>query len=435
MPSRQDQLHSHRFAVRRVVAALVTRETDPARAPFARSGGAVLAGLLVTAIGAGAVLLYDLFAGGGATNWRDPSVVVVEKETGARYVYREPRLHPVANYTSALLLAGAPDTVLVSRRSIEDVPRGAPLGIADAPDSLPPADRLAGAPWALCSSAASPVLWAGSPPAGGTELDKSGALVTAGPDTYLLWRDRRYPVASQAVLAALGWGAARPTAVVAELLNSMALGAPLAPPPVPGLGRPSAAMPGAIVGRVHVVTTQSGAREYAVMLSGGLAAITQVQADLLLGDPRAGQSGPSEMSQSAYASAPRAGDLRPADGPATTPALIPVEGALCGTLGATDSELRGLRVAVPLPDGNASPPPVRMEPGRAALVESVSAPGATGGTVSLVTDVGRRHALATPEVKTMLGYGEAVPIRLPAALVALIPEGAALDPAAAARSS
>jgi type VII secretion protein EccB len=435
VPSRQDQLHSHRFAVRRVVSALVTRETDPARAPFARTGGAVLAGLLVAAIGAGAVLLYDLFAGGGATNWRDPSVVVVEKETGARYVFREPRLHPVVNYASALLLAGSPDTVLVSRRSIEDVPRGAPLGIVGAPDSVPPPDRLAAPPWSLCSDAASPVLLVGSSPAGGTVLEQSGALVAAGQDTYLLWHDRRHPVPSPAVLAALGWGAVRPTAVDAALLNSLSLGAPLAPPPVPGLGRPSTSMPGAVVGRVHVVATQGGAREYAVMLAAGLAAITQVQADLLLGDPRTGQSGPAEMSQSAYASAPRAGDLRPVDGPATTPALVPVEGALCGASGPADSALRGLRVGVPLPAGNASPPPVRIAPGRAALVEAVSAPGATGGTVSLVTDAGRRHALATPEVKDMLGYGKAVPVRLPAALVSLIPEGAALDPVAASRPS
>ncbi|WP_033339228.1 type VII secretion protein EccB [Catenuloplanes japonicus] len=432
MPSRQDQLHSHQFAVRRVVAALVMRETDPSRAPFARSGGAVLAGLLVAAIGAGAVLLHDLFTGGGATNWRNPSVVVVEKETGARYVYREPRLHPVANYASALLLAGSTETVQVSRRSIEDAPRGAPLGIAGAPDSLPPAGRLAGPPWTLCSDASSAVLLAGAAPAGGTPLDASGALVASGRDTFLIWRERRHPVPSPLVLSALGWGAVRPAHVDAALLNSVPPGAALESPPVPGFGGPSRATPGAIIGRVHVVTTQSGAREFAVMLAGGLATITQVQADILLGDPRTGQSGPAELSQADYASAPRAGDLRPADGPATTPALMPVEGALCGA--ASDAGLGDLRVGVRLPPAD-SPSWVRLAPGRAALVEAVPAPGATGGTVSLVTDAGRRHALATPEVKTMLGYDSATPIRLPAALVALMPEGPALDPVAAALPS
>ena len=48
------------------------------------------------------------------------------------------------NYASALLIIGAerPKTVLVSRRAIDGVPRGLPLGIADAPDSLPAPGRL-----------------------------------------------------------------------------------------------------------------------------------------------------------------------------------------------------------------------------------------------------------------------------------------------------
>ncbi|MDR7279683.1 type VII secretion protein EccB [Catenuloplanes atrovinosus] len=435
MPSRQDQLHAYRFAVRRVVAALVTREIDPARAPFARSGGAVLAGLLVAVLAAGAVLIYDLFTGGGATRWRDERVVVVERETGARYVYRDARLHPVVNYASALLIVGAagPETVLVSRRSIEGVPRGVPLGIVDAPDSLPPPDRLAGPPWALCSEAGAPVLLAGPAADGGTRLDESGALVAVAGETFLLWRDRRHPVASEAVLSALGWGAVRPADVGAALLNAVPLGSALTAPPVPGLGGPSSAVAGAIAGRVYVVATQGGSREYAVALAGGLAAITQVQADILLGDPRTGQSGPVELSQAAYASAPRAGDLRPADGPAATPALMPVEGALCG-VAESDAGLSGLRVGVRLPpaDGYASTA-VRMEPGRGALVEAAAAPGASGGTISLVTAAGRRHALASPDVLPMLGYPDATPLRLPAVLVELIPEGAALDPAAAVR--
>ncbi|MDR7323121.1 MULTISPECIES: type VII secretion protein EccB [Catenuloplanes] len=434
MPSRQDQLQAYRFAVQRVVAALVTRETDPVRTPFARTGGAVLAGLLVAAIGAGAVLIYDLFTGGGATNWRNERAVVVEKETGARYVYRDARLHPVVNYASALLIAGAPEaaTVLVSRRSIEEVPRGVPLGIVDAPDSLPPADRLAGAPWSLCSVAGSPVLLAGPAADGGTRLDESGALVTAAGETHLLWRDRRHPVASEAVLSALGWGAVRPALVSTALLNTVPLGSALAAPPIPNLGDPSV-VTGAVVGSVFVVATQGGAREYAVALTGGLAAITQVQADLLLGDPRIGQSGPVELPQAAYAAAPRAGDLRPPDGPATTPALMPVEDALCGVAD-SDAGLHGLRVGVRLPaaSGYASAA-VRVEPGRGALVEATAAPGAGGGTISLVTAAGRRHALASPDLLPTLGYPDATPLRLPAALVELIPEGAALDPAAATR--
>src|SRR3712207_5522871 len=156
MPSRQDQLHSYQFAVQRVVAALVMRETDPAQSPFRRAAGATLAGVLVAAIALGGVAAYGAIVGGGSKSWRNDKAVIVEKESGARYVYRNERLHLVVNYASALLLVGSapPKTVLVSRRSIEGVPRGAPLGIPDAPDSLPAANRVVGVPWSVCSSPA-----------------------------------------------------------------------------------------------------------------------------------------------------------------------------------------------------------------------------------------------------------------------------------------
>lgn len=120
MASRQDQLHSYQFTVQRAVAALVMRETDPPQSPFRRLAGAGLASVLVAAIALGGVALYGLFTGGG-DSWRETGAVIVEKESGARFVYRDEKLHPVSNYASALLIIGAerPKTVLVGRRAIE----------------------------------------------------------------------------------------------------------------------------------------------------------------------------------------------------------------------------------------------------------------------------------------------------------------------------
>ncbi|MCW3845316.1 type VII secretion protein EccB, partial [Micromonospora yasonensis] len=66
-----------------------------------------------------------------------------------------------------------------------------------------------------------------------------------------------------------------------------------------------------------------------------------------------------------------------------------------------------------------------------AVVESVAAPGATGGAVSVVTDLGRRYVLSGADVLGMLGYPGVRPARLPAGLVGLVPAGSPLDPAAA----
>ena len=92
----------------------------------------------------------DLCLYGG--QWRGGDAVILEKETGAKYVYVNGRLHPVANYSSAVLIVGARRTVSVARRSLAGVPRGAVLGIPDAPDALPGSRELVGGPWSVCSS-------------------------------------------------------------------------------------------------------------------------------------------------------------------------------------------------------------------------------------------------------------------------------------------
>src|SRR2546423_6778409 len=107
MPSRQDQLHSHQFSVQRVVSALVMRDTDPVRSPFRRIAGATLAGILLAAVSLGAVAVYGVLLPGGGTDWRDDNAVIVERESGARYVFTGGGPHPVPNQTAAPLVIWA----------------------------------------------------------------------------------------------------------------------------------------------------------------------------------------------------------------------------------------------------------------------------------------------------------------------------------------
>ncbi|NJC11759.1 type VII secretion protein EccB [Micromonospora profundi] len=451
MPSRQDQLHSYQFSVQRAVAALVMRETDPAQSPFRRLAGAALASVLVAAIGLGGFALYGLFAGGGK-GWRDPGAVIVEKESGARFVYRDQRLHPVLNYASALLIVGADQsrTVLVSRRSIDGVPRGLPLGIADAPDSLPAPGRLATSPWTVCSSIPDgdeprSALLIGTEPVGGRPLGDD-ALLLRHPDggLHLVWHQRRYLVRDPSrVLAALATTSARAVPVAPALLNSLPAGVDLAPLALPGVGRPATGVPGARVGHVFLVRNSGGGRQYAVALDGGLAGITELQAGLLLA--RTGQGEPEPMTLGRFAALPTMPDLAPS-GPTAPPPAPPRlaaadDPAVCTRVG-DDGGAGEVRWGVHLPDLAAVPRTapaggavladhVVVEPGRGAVVEAAAAPGASGGAVSVVTDLGRRYVLADREVLAMLGYRDVRPARLPAGLVSLVPAGATLDPAAA----
>lgn len=463
MPSRQDQLHSYQFMVQRVVAALVLRETDPAQSPFRRAAGATLASVLIAVIALGGFAAYGVVMGGGASDWQDTSAVIVEKESGARYVYRDEKLHLVLNYASALLIVGStpPKTVFVSRRSIEGVPRGTPLGIADAPDSLPAAGRLAGGPWTLCSAAIQDggepatrsVLLVGERPGGGQPLTDAAVLArhaTAG--LFLIWHNRRFPIAdAKTVLSALGWAGQRPVAVAPALLNALEVGRRLELISIQDRGKVSATVPEAKIGQVFVVRTQGGGRQYAVALRDGLANVTQVQVDILLTDDRTaeliGQTEPTEMSQGRFAQVPKLPDLVPAGPtapPASTPALTGVDGgAICGVV-RDDAGVTEIRVGVAMPnvadaartasraaEGTVLADYVLVGPGRAVVVQSAAAPGAPGGTVCLVTDLGRRYAIANAQVLGMLGYADVKPVRLPAGVVALLPAGRALDPEAA----
>ena len=84
------------------------------------------------------------------------------------------------------------------------------------------------------------------------------------------------------------------------------------------------------------------------------------------------------------------------------------------------------------PDGVPLADAVLVEPGHAVMARSLASPQASGGPLLLVTDLGIRHSLANDDVAVMLGYARnAVPVPLPASLLARVPEGVALDPARA----
>lgn len=457
MPSRQDQLHSYQFMVQRVVGALVMRETDPAQSPFRRAAGATLASVLIALIGIGGSVLYGLFVGGGATKWKDSQVVIVEKESGAQYVYQQEKLHLVLNYASALLIVGTsqPKTVSVSRKSLESAPRGVPLGIPDAPESLAPANRLITDPWTVCSAPRAgtgqqppqSALLIGETAKGGTPLGDEG-LLALHPDgsLHLIWHNRRHLIRDKSlVLDALTWSGARQTPVAPGVLNALPAGADLARITIADRGEPSDAVEGATIGEVFLVQRQGGGGQYVVAKRDGLANITELQANILLADFK--QDDPTPLSQADYAAAKKLQDLLPADEgapPATTPKLADVEGGVVCATAPDDGGVREIRTGAQLPDLTAVAPTtartdrgsgladhVLVAPGRGVVVEAAAAPGATGGALSIVTDLGRRHPVTNADVLGMLGYGNVKPVRMPASLVSLIPEGAALDPEAA----
>jgi type VII secretion protein EccB len=457
MLTRRDQLQSYQFGLQRVVSALVMRETDPLTPPFRRFLVAGFSSMVAACLVIAAFGVYGLLRPGGKESWRHGDKVILERETGARYVYRDGLLYRVANYTSGVLLLGrASGTVTVTRRSLLDVPRGPEVGIAGAPDGLPAPDALLGGPWTLCSTMvtdetgtdlAATVLVIGGRAAGGTDLADRALLVQNIEDgaLYLLVRGHRHEITDErAALVGLALGQQPRVRVGSAWLDGVPAGVPVAPPPVPDRGKPSA-FGGARVGQLLVVPGPGG-DQYYVAVPGGLRSVSPVQYALLAAS-KATTTAPRTIGPAEAAAAVLPGE--PADGPEqlplTRPALDPVAGPDAVVCAAVDGVGGVPRVSVgarlPVADsdlvtarrtrgGTVVADRVLIAGGHGAVVEAVQ--GEHGpGALALVTEQGVRYPLPTDRTLAILGYPASAVLRLPAELVARVPEGVPLDPAAA----
>jgi type VII secretion protein EccB len=456
MASRSDQLHSHQFTLQRVVNAIALRDPGAISSPSRRSGGAVFASVMLAILAVAAVGVYGVLRPAGSPTWRDGHSMIIEKETGARYVYRDGVLYPVLNHASALLILGADRSapVTVPRAALAGVTRGTPLGIGGAPDPLPAASDLVAGEWRLCSRritgggdpAARESVLAISTPMAATPLGEGALFATdSAGGWHLLWHGHRFPVADRASAVALGWGGTDAAPVATAVLNAIPAGPDIAAPPVAGIGQPST-VGGHVVGEVVKAQTEGGPGQYAVILARGAAEITQLQANLLIAAPVRARDTVIELSPAQFAALPRVdsavpvGDTAP---PPVAPALVavPAAGAVCATF--ADGEVTPHLVVVS--DATAARGEVRvpastsvnwvvLPPGRGALVESRSGTAATGA-LGLVDDRGVLYPLTSADLLAVLGFGGVTPVRLPSGLVALLPVGPALDPAAARRSA
>ena len=107
MPSRTDLLHSYQFRSRRVLAALVMRETDPSQSPLRRGVGAVFGGLMVAILIGAAFGIYGLVTKVGGGN---PLAIALSINMGASVVDVSP-----LSTLGALCVAAVADPVEARR--------------------------------------------------------------------------------------------------------------------------------------------------------------------------------------------------------------------------------------------------------------------------------------------------------------------------------
>ncbi|GIJ62443.1 type VII secretion protein EccB [Virgisporangium aurantiacum] len=463
MQTRRDQVQAQSYVLGRLTSALVMAEPEALENPHRRIVVGTVVGVLLAGLVVAGFTVYGFLRPGGDTAWRKPRTLIVEKDTGARYVLVAGALRPVLNYASAvLLLGGRPPMTSVSSASLRSVPRGLPLGIVGAPDTLPPAGGLTGTWWSVCAAAGAtggtvPALAVDRRPA--RPEDDDGALLVRGPDEqqYLVWHGRRLRLARPWVAPVLGLDGPA-VDVPAAWLNQLLPGPDLDGLPVDGRGEPGPAIDGTAsrIGQVYVTRVAGTPDRHYLLRRDGLSPLGATALALALGDPATATVygtarvepiplTPGALSQLPHSTRP----VLPDDVPAAQPALLPPPAT-----GATWCVRRRGEIAAATltADGPAAPMPsaatgtalgitrtaqtaaaVRMAAGVGGLVRLGRAEQANGGALFLVTDAGVKFPVPSADVAKALGYNATAAGLVAPALLDLLPTGSVLDPAEARR--
>jgi len=465
--SRRDELRAHQFLKQRAVSALVIHETDPEQPPFRRPTLAMYWGIALTLLGLAVAGAIGLFSHHSALKLEAGKTVVVESGTGATFVYLGGQLHPVPNYTSALLVLGDHvPTQTVSRGDLLGIPRGTAVGIAGAPDDLPDRNHLLPGAWSMCSRPMTSTagertdeadLLVGSVPGGGTQVSSRAVLAVAAGHEYLLWNGYRHQLSDRRVATAgLGLASEATVPVAPAWITVLPAGPDVAPVPVRGAGGPSRALPSrpdTRAGELFVVTVSDAVRQYYLALGDRLVPLTPFQLALQLAAPDTARAypghpprpillDPAAVTLADQASAP----VAPSDLPRSRPGFVQA-GPMAAMCAGFDpgSAVPRLLVGSTLPSASAGlangggtgrggaplADRIVVPPGRGALVTVIANAKAAAGTLALVTDAGRLFPLAGADVAKTLGYAGVTPVRVAASVAARIPLGPALDPAVA----
>lgn len=450
--SRRDLFQAHRLMTQRAALALLRGEPDIPEQPLRRLNVAVFSGVLVAAIVTVLFFIWGLIGHGGSPLRNQPGTLVIDQQTGTSFVFCQGgELCPVVNYASARLALNSTslNQQTVSQSALGKFPRGPLIGIPGLPQPLPDGGLLIHQPWSVCTAqTTTPVAGtrtvtslAGGIPVGGQPLGKGAFVARALGQDWVIWNGQRMAIKPGLLPALLRVGQSV-VRVPWVWLNALPQGPTFAPPPIPHRGETVKGPAGTsvAVGQVFQVTAVAGTQYY-VMLQGGLAPITQVQAQLLGFEPGAPARitlRPPQVSGHLSAVRVPGGGL-----PSSIPAIVAPTPTvpLCVVYSGDSASLtRQVETGGQMPSGgvptgaSGDVDQVALPPGAGALVGADPGTGPDPGVISyfLVAD-GRRFALASTRVAGLLGYRLSQAVLLPAGVVDLIPSGPALDPAQATR--
>jgi type VII secretion protein EccB len=467
--TRREQVQAHRFMTRRIVSAMLSGEPETNDLPMRRLGQALFASAMVGAIVLAVVGVIGLVT--GQSSDLSGKTLVVEKETGAKFVYDPDGdgtriLYPVANYASARLILGDPSAPqrTMSHSSLEGIPRGPELGIPNAPDSLPAPDALLGLPWSICDLPPVPgrdpiaLAVAGVPTPGARTMGPDDGLLVNNQDagTFLIYHDHKLHINNAATVSLALRFDTRAMPVTEQFLNSIPTGPDLNRLSVSGAGNTvSGPADDNRVGDIY----QDGNNQNYIMTNHGLVRIGLALANIRQADNQAvHRIGTADAAK--YLDKSTTAFFEPAGYPRAVPTLVNDPNGAPTILCAQYDETQGQGHISTLLFINTEPAAladaatrvrqsgsaivrgvdqVVIPGGHGVLVQPTASLGASsqGATIYLVTDAGVKYPLThstqgdQSDAVTALGYAGVTPLHIPLDMLDLLPTGVTLDPVAA----
>ncbi|MGW2252581.1 type VII secretion protein EccB [Kitasatospora sp. NPDC001660] len=439
MQTRRDHVQAYQFAMGRLATALVSGDPGRGESPTRRAAMGTFLGAGATALLCAGFAVYGLISPVPPAGWRTPGSIVLEQQTGNRYLYVNGELRPVRNHASAMLLAGSGAPMqTAARATLAGTPHGAPVGIPGAPDTVPTAAGLLSGGWTRCLR---PDLKTGEAvdfaPQGRTTPVPAGrrALLT-DPDgkRYLLFGGTRYPVPGDGALIALGLDGDRAIPAPRSWIAALPEGVPLAAAPVPGAGNPAGKVAGVAVTVGQLFTTTAGGTDhYYVMLSDGIAPVSASESALLAAAPGAPAVRPvsaTDMATAPLSAAPaptaKVPDVRDAPPIATAGQAVCLAQSPDGT---------GITTQVVLESGAAATGGravlLPADTGVYAVDQAQLAAQTSNPRTYLIDDQGTAYPLGDGQTVGQLGLVGRPRTPVPADLLAELPQGPVLDVAAA----
>lgn len=441
MYGRREQVEAHSFLTGRITAAVLRTDPDAADRPLRRTTVGMAGGIGIALLVIAVVLIVTLFTGRSGESWRKPGTLIVDEDTGNRYLMVGDRLRPVLNYASArLLIGGDPPVSSVNSEAMASVPKGAPIGIAGAPDSMP-SPSAAAQPWTVCADVrdGDPVVGVtvGSMRGMTAAREEEALLVRAGGEMFLAWQGTRLRIVEEWVPRALGLDPSAAMRADSAWLNALPAGPDLGAPPVErgGLGPVIAGQP-TTVGQLVSAPDAVGDTTF-VVAENGLMPVTETVETLLTADPGAEQLPsftltPAQLTAQKVLPAP----VWQAALPAKPPAAMDDTRVPCVqwkservTLASVPSMGRSTRDSDPTGisrDGRVADV-VDVSPGAGHLARTRPAPGVPGAGLYLITEAGAKFPVASGDAAAALGFSVDTAELVPADLLALLPTGPVLD--------